>query len=160
MTTQPGGASHGRDRARRAAPLAPALFASALLATACAHAERGAGVGATPERAPPAAEERSDRTLRETGLASYYSHSLEGHQTASGVRYDGRAMTCAHRSLPFGTVLRVTDTDTGKHVRVKVTDRGPFTRGRVVDLSWAAARELGILERGVARVTIEVVRED
>ena len=64
-------------------------------------------------------------------------------------------MTCAHRTHAFGTVLRVTELESGRSVLVKVTDRGPFTPGRVIDLSWAAARRLGILDRGVARVRVE-----
>jgi len=91
------------------------------------------------------------------GLASYYARALQGRRTASGTRYDGRAMTCAHRTHPFGTLLRVTDVESGKSVTVKVTDRGPFAPGRVVDLSWAAARALGILEQGLARVKVEPV---
>jgi rare lipoprotein A len=66
-------------------------------------------------------------------------------------------MTCAHRTHPFGTLLRVTDLENGRSVNVRVTDRGPFAPGRVIDLSWAAARLLGILERGVARVRVERV---
>jgi rare lipoprotein A len=89
-------------------------------------------------------------------MASYYARSFEGRTTASGVPYDGRAMTCAHPTFPFGTLLRVTDLESGKSVLVKVTDRGPFARGRIVDLSWAAARELGMLTRGLARVAVEL----
>jgi rare lipoprotein A len=92
------------------------------------------------------------------GLASYYARSLHGRLTASGERYDRGAMTCAHRSMPFGTLLRVTDVDSGRSVVVKVTDRGPFTGGRLIDLSWAAARALGMVERGVARVRVELAR--
>jgi rare lipoprotein A len=121
-----------------------------LLASACAHPARRDGRDAEGGRG----------AHREEGLASYYARSLEGRRTASGARYDGRAMTCAHPSLPFGTEVRVTDSATGKSVRVRVTDRGPFVQGRIVDLSWAAARELGILERGLARVILEVVRGD
>lgn len=99
-----------------------------------------------PPPGPPAAEE---------GVASYYARSLDGRRTASGERYDRRAMTCAHRSHAFGTVLRVTDLESGRSVVVTVNDRGPFAHGRVVDLSWAAARRLGILRRGLARVRVE-----
>ena len=115
----------------------------AMVAAACAHP------GLRPEkttRVPPG---------RETGLASYYARSLQGRRTASGLRYDGSAMTCAHPTLPFGTMLRVTDLETGRSVLVKVIDRGPYVHGRIVDLSWAAARALGIIDRGVARVQIE-----
>jgi rare lipoprotein A len=122
-----------------------AALALTALAAGCAHPERRPEPDETPSR-------------REVGLASYYARSLEGQRTASGVRYDGSAMTCAHPTHAFGTILRVTDLETGKSVRVRVNDRGPFARGRIVDLSWAAARALGILERGVARVRVEVER--
>jgi rare lipoprotein A len=91
----------------------------------------------------------------ETGLASFYARSLQGRRTASGARYDGRALTCAHRTHAFGTLLRVTELESGRSVVVRVTDRGPFVPGRVIDLSWAAARKLGMLDRGVARVRVE-----
>lgn len=113
---------------------------------ACAHP-------ATRPEAPP---ER--RPEIQTGVASYYGGEFEGRRTASGAIYRGRRMTCAHRSLPFGTVLRVTDVETHKSVVVEVNDRGPYAKGRLVDLSMAAAHELGMIKRGVARVTVEVVR--
>jgi rare lipoprotein A len=94
----------------------------------------------------------------ETGVASYYAESHEGHRTASGAPYHGKRMTCAHRRYPFGSVLRVTEFESGKSVLVEVTDRGPFAPGRVIDLSLAAARALGILERGLVRVKVERVR--
>jgi rare lipoprotein A len=87
-----------------------------------------------------------------SGVASFYGNE-SGSQTASGERFNENAMTCAHRSLPFGTKLRVTHG--GKSVVVKVNDRGPFVRGRVLDLSTAAARALGI--EGLGQVTAEVV---
>ncbi len=88
-------------------------------------------------------------------MASFYAQQHEGHRTASGAPYHAEGMTCAHRTLPFGTMLRVIDLDSGRSVVVKVTDRGPFVRGRIVDLSLAAARSLGMVSRGVARVRIE-----
>jgi rare lipoprotein A len=93
----------------------------------------------------------------EIGLASFYGHRHKGRRTASGARYDPAALTCAHRSAPFGARLRVTDLESGRQVVVIVNDRGPFVRGRVVDLSLAAARELGLVERGVARVRVDRV---
>jgi rare lipoprotein A len=87
-----------------------------------------------------------------TGVASFYGNE-SGSQTASGERFNENAMTCAHRSLPFGTKLRVTHG--GRSVVVRVNDRGPFVRGRVLDLSTAAARALGI--DGLGQVTAEVV---
>jgi len=77
--------------------------------------------------------------------------------TASGERLHHDSLTCAHRSLPFGTFLNVTVNDTGRSIIVKVTDRGPYVKGRIIDLSWGAARDLGILQRGIASVTIEKI---
>jgi rare lipoprotein A len=89
-----------------------------------------------------------------SGMASYYG-SESGSRTASGQRMNANAMTCAHRSLPFGTRLRVTHGD--RSVIVTVNDRGPFVRGRVLDLSTGAARAIGLTRAGVGRVTAEVV---
>jgi rare lipoprotein A len=91
------------------------------------------------------------------GTASFYGRKFHGRRTASGDRYDMHAFTCAHPSAPFGTRLRVTDLATGRTVVVVVNDRGPFVRGRIVDVSLAAARKLGIVDRGLARVRIERV---
>jgi rare lipoprotein A len=89
-----------------------------------------------------------------SGMASFYGNE-SGRQTASGQRFDQSALTCAHRSLPFGTKLRVTHGD--RSVVVTVNDRGPFVRGRVLDLSTAAARAVGLTSAGVGRVTAEVI---
>ncbi len=89
-----------------------------------------------------------------SGLASYYGNE-SGSRTASGQRMNANAMTCAHRSLPFGTKLRVTHG--GQSVVVTVNDRGPFIRGRVLDLSTGAARAIGLTRAGVGRVTAEIV---
>ena len=89
-----------------------------------------------------------------SGIASYYGNE-SGSRTASGQRFNQSAMTCAHRSLPFGTKLRVTHG--GQSVVVTVNDRGPFVRGRVLDLSTGAARAIGLTGAGVGRVTAEVV---
>jgi rare lipoprotein A len=127
--------------------LGPAVALVAALA-ACTHAPT------RPAERPPAPVARpSERG--QVGLASFYGRKFHGRKTASGERYDSRAMTCAHPSAPFGARLRVTDLESGKSVVVTVTDRGPFRRGRIVDLSLAAARALGMLERGVARVRVE-----
>ena len=89
-----------------------------------------------------------------SGIASYYGNEA-GRKTASGERFNQNAMTCAHRSLPFGTKLRVTHG--GRSVVVTVNDRGPFIRGRVLDLSTGAARAIGLTGAGVGRVTAEVM---
>ncbi|HVZ53158.1 MAG TPA: septal ring lytic transglycosylase RlpA family protein [Pseudolabrys sp.] len=90
-----------------------------------------------------------------TGVAAYYSKGYRG-ATARGDRYDPAKFTAAHRTLPFGTRLRVTDKRTGRSVTVIVNDRGPFTKGRVLDLSLAAAKELHMIDRGLARVTASI----
>jgi len=89
------------------------------------------------------------------GIASFYEYDT---QTASGEKFDPHKMTAAHRTLPFGTRLRVTDVTTGRSVTVRVNDRGPFVPGRIVDLSYSAAQRLGIIDRGVARVKVAVLQ--
>jgi rare lipoprotein A len=120
------------------------------LAAACAH-------GPAERREPPREERPGRATHAEVGIASYYAEHFHGRRTASGARYDPRALTCAHPTAPFGTRLRVTELESGRSVVVTVNDRGPFAEGRVVDLSFAAARALGMIERGLARVRIERV---
>ena len=89
------------------------------------------------------------------GLASFYRDQT---RTASGERASPGELTAAHRTLPFGTRVRVTDVDTGRSVTVRVNDRGPFVAGRVVDISYSAAETLGITDRGVAKVRLDVVQ--
>jgi rare lipoprotein A len=91
------------------------------------------------------------------GRASYYADSLAGRQTANGERYDPNAYTAAHRSLPFGSILRVTREQTGAWVLVRVNDRGPYARGRVIDLSKVAAKRLSMLRDGVVKVRVEIL---
>ena len=94
----------------------------------------------------------------EKGIASYYADSLHGNPTASGEPYDRDAMTAAHRTLDFGTRVKVTHLGNGKHVIVRINDRGPHTDDRLIDLSGAAAEKLGLLDSGTAEVSVEVVR--
>lgn len=94
------------------------------------------------------------------GKATYYSGKLYGRRMSNGEYYHPDSMTCAHRTLPFGTRILVTNPRNGNQVVVRVTDRGPYVRGRVIDLSYAAARELGFLSAGVAYMKLEVVDED
>ncbi len=96
----------------------------------------------------------------ETMVATYYSKRFQGRKTASGERYDSDALTCAHKTLPFQTQLLVTNPKTGQSVTVKVNDRGPFTRGRDLDLSYAAAKELGMLAAGVIPVEVKIIPEE
>lgn len=91
------------------------------------------------------------------GVASYYHNSLHGRKTASGQIYNKNKLSAAHKTLPLGTKVRVTDVKTGKEIVVRINDRGPFVKGRVIDLSRSAAKELGIIQRGVAKVEVEVL---
>ena len=93
----------------------------------------------------------------EVGLASYYADRFQGRRTASGERYDRRAYTAAHRKLRFGTQVQVTRLDNGRSVTVRINDRGPFVKGRVIDLSYAAAEALGMLRSGVVKVRVTPV---
>jgi rare lipoprotein A len=93
----------------------------------------------------------------ETGMASYYARKFNGRVTANGERYDPGKMTAAHPTLPFGTFVRVTNLANAKKVTVRVNDRGPFIKGRVIDLSRAAAEKIDMLEAGVVKVKIEEV---
>jgi rare lipoprotein A len=105
-------------------------------------------------RRVPAAEP-SESSGKSHGIASFYS---EGNRTASGEKFNPQELTAAHPTLPFGTKLRVTNTHTGRSVTVRVNDRGPYVPGRVVDVSYSAAQELGMVGRGVAPVKLDVVQ--
>ncbi len=93
----------------------------------------------------------------ERGMASWYGYPFHGRLTASGERYDMEAMTAAHKTLPFGTVVLVTCLETGASVSVRINDRGPFIAGRIIDLSAAAGRLLGLEKRGVTRVSLSIL---
>jgi len=93
-------------------------------------------------------------------VASYYAGKFHGRKTASGERFDMNAFTCAHKSLPFQTILKVTNPRNGKTVTVRVNDRGPFSRGRDVDLSYAAAKEIGMIQAGVIPVEVVILPPD
>ncbi len=91
------------------------------------------------------------------GLASYYANKFHGRRTSSGSTYDKNGYTCAHRTLPFGTMLKVTNLRNNKSTIVKVNDRGPFAHKRIIDLSYAAAKDIGLIGAGVAMVRIEKI---
>ncbi|AWT48806.1 septal ring lytic transglycosylase RlpA family lipoprotein [Psychrobacter sp. YP14] len=95
--------------------------------------------------------------FKQSGRASWYGGKFHGRKTASGERFDMNSLTAAHPSLPFNTYLRVTNKGNGKSVVVKVNDRGPYHGNRVLDLSYAAAKQIGLVSRGIANVTIERV---
>ena len=120
----------------------------AALALVAVSACSGRRAPSSPDRPPSRVEE---------GLASWYGLEEAGRATASGEPMAPEKLTAAHKSLAFGSLVRVTDLDTGKRVDVIINDRGPFVRGRIIDLSFGAARDLGIVEKGVARVRMEVI---
>lgn len=98
--------------------------------------------------------------LEQEGRCSWYGREFHGQKTSNGERFDQKSLTAAHPSLPFGTQVEVTAIDTGKKVRVRINDRGPFTQQRVLDVSYAAACSLGITARGVAKVALKVVDDE
>jgi rare lipoprotein A len=113
-------------------------------------------VAATRKHTPFASRtDAAETKVASQGLASFYS---EGTKTASGEKFDARELTAAHPTLPFGTMLRVTDVKSGRSVTVRVNDRGPYVPGRIVDVSHSAAAELGMIGKGVTNVRLDVVR--
>jgi rare lipoprotein A len=106
---------------------------------------------------PAFAAADTSHAATQVGVASWYGRSHAGHLTATGERFNPRAMTCAHRTLKLGSVVAVTNIDTGTNITCRVNDRGPYIRGRVLDLSEQAAMRLGVGDKGLLRVRIEVV---
>jgi rare lipoprotein A len=169
----PGIAIHCESRstpARRWPVLAGSTFVVLALTTGCHHQKRQAYAPPPPPlrtqssvRPNPPDETRRDREpvpapegrpeFVETGMASWYGPS--GHRAADGSAYDGTGMTAAHKTLPLGTVARVTNLANGESVMVRITDRGPFSHGRVLDLSESAAKKIDLYRMGVAQVRIE-----
>ena len=115
----------------------------------------GAGCAARSVGPRPSPDDRALEAFVEEGIAAYYASAFHGRRTASGSTYDERELTAAHRTLPFGTRVRVTHIENGKEVVVTINDRGPFTKGRVIDLSREAARRLDLIRDGIARVRVE-----
>lgn len=105
---------------------------------------------------PVAAEEKVYKAIGQ-GIASYYGHELAGNRTANGERFNPNGLTAAHRTLPLGTRLRVTNVANGRSVIVRVNDRGPFVGKRLIDVSLGAAREIQMIRSGTARVRLEIV---
>lgn len=121
-------------------------------------------IGLAAGEVPPPTFEISDPTKISTkhayqvGRASYYAKRFNGRRTAKGDTYDMSRMTAAHRVLPLGTVIKVTNLENGRAVEVEVNDRGPFTRRRVLDLSLEAAKRLDMVRKGSAKVMIEIIK--
>ncbi|HEV3278837.1 MAG TPA: septal ring lytic transglycosylase RlpA family protein [Terriglobia bacterium] len=149
----------------RGTPLARALAAAltAALSCGCVHRHHHQQAGNNPPPAPTAGQPRAGNqpaapiVQGEKGLASWYGHPYHGRPTSSGEIYNMYAMTAAHRTLPFGTQVRVHDLDNGQAVEVRINDRGPFVDGRIIDLSYSAAKAMGMLGAGVARVQLEIL---
>ncbi|MBZ6377422.1 hypothetical protein B5C34_05015 [Pacificimonas flava] len=120
-------------------------------------AEELAAAEASAEAALPDADVAAPASPAGEGQASYYGPGLEGNPTASGETFDPEKLTAAHRSLPIGSMVRVTHSRSGESVTVRINDRGPFHGNRIIDLSVAAARELGMLNSGTARVRLELL---
>jgi rare lipoprotein A len=128
-----------------------------MLTRATPWARRALVLVATVSLGCAAGDNHQNRAYSETGLASYYAHALHGRTTASGEVYDEHKLTAAHRRLPFGTRVRVTNLANRRSVIVRINDRGPFVRGRIIDLSFRAAGELGFVTKGVTKVGIEIL---
>ncbi len=117
-----------------------------------------AAIGQTPRFSPaPSARAAPSETAEETGLAAVYSHRLGGHLTASGKKYDPNRLTAAHKTLPFGTRVEVTNPKNGKSVELQITDRGPRQADRILDISPRAAHALGIRKTAMAEVKLKVL---
>jgi rare lipoprotein A len=139
---------------RRAAACPAALMVVAALG--------GCATVAPPETIPPSPPPLPEPVVEErlppagqSGTASWYGPWHHGRRTANGERFDQNAMTAAHPTLPLGTLVRVTNLENGRTVKVRINDRGPYVRGRVIDLSKAAAAALGFKEQGITPVAIE-----
>jgi len=127
------------------------LFSTLSFVAACSR-------GTRPPEAMP--EQKDVETQVFVGLASYYGEEFNGNQTSSGETYDPARMTAAHRTLPFGTRVRVTNLENNRSVLVTITDRGPKKPDRIIDVSFNAATELMMLPPGVVKVRVEVVNEE
>ncbi len=112
---------------------------------------------AAPSNRPPSAERPG---FVQVGVASWYGEAHQGRRTASGEPFDMRGMTAAHRTLPLGTIVRITNLENGRVVKVRITDRGPYAGDRVIDVSAKAAAELGMTREGIVRVRIEELASD
>jgi rare lipoprotein A len=139
------------------APIEPAASAAVVELVPLQPAAEAAPLVVAEEDAP--APSAPQETVMGRGSASYYAAKFDGRRTASGERFSNAAMTAAHRTLPFGTLVRVTNVANGKSVIVRINDRGPFTPGRMIDVSRAAADELGLAARGHGMVELALIAD-
>ena len=126
------------------------LFCSAFLLNGCSRKRVHASNPAQPSAAPLVEET--------TGYASWYGHPYHGRRTSNGETYDMNTMTAAHRTLPFDTVVKVSNLSNGKAVTVRINDRGPFVKDRIIDLSYLAAKQIDMVGPGTARVNLEILK--
>jgi rare lipoprotein A len=136
------------------------LLALALAASLAACAAPRPAPPPAPTPAPAVSAPPPAPSFTQQGVASWYGQSHHGRRTASGETFDMNDMTAAHRTLPFGTVVRVTRLDNGRAVKVRINDRGPHVADRIIDLSAQAARAIGMIESGVASVKLEQFAAD
>ncbi len=160
------------------APNALAIVILALVLTACASPRYAVDDGPrvrTPPKGGSSSSGRTPATMRpyqvkgiwytprhdpdydEKGIASWYGEQFHNRNTANGEVFDMDLVSAAHKTLPLPSIVEVTDLDTGKKIRVRVNDRGPFVSGRIIDLSKGAAKKLGMYQRGVARVRVRYI---
>lgn len=142
--------THGVEKSKVKKPVKPRAIAPAHGAKAGARKARASTVVV---RRPP----EKSKGPRETGIASWYGGVRHGKRTANGEIFDKFELTAAHRTLPLESKVRVTNTANGRSVTVRVTDRGPSSKGRIIDLSQSAAEELGMTQTGIARVNLEAL---
>jgi rare lipoprotein A len=140
----------------RASGLGTALVLALMMVAACGPAAKPAHEPARPAKAAKATQPAP--ASEQHGLATWYGGKWHGRKTANGERYDKRSMTAAHRTLKFGTRVRVTNKKNGRSVVLRINNRGPYGKGRIIDVSEAAAEKLGMIDAGVVPVVVEVVR--
>ncbi|WP_081095455.1 septal ring lytic transglycosylase RlpA family protein [Erythrobacter donghaensis] len=145
--------------ASTAAPEAPAPSAASSAVVELVPLQPAAEAIAAPVSDEAPAPSAPQEAVLGRGSASYYAARFDGRRTASGERFDNGAMTAAHRSLPFGTLVRVTNLANGRSVIVRINDRGPFSRDRMIDVSRAAASELGLVARGHGMVELALIAD-
>jgi rare lipoprotein A len=140
------------------APKSPSAPAATSAATPEPSDKNATPVPATPQATAsnPSSEPEDTTSWQESGIASWYGPRFHGKRTASGERFNTNELTAAHKTLPFGTRVRVKSLSNGKEVVVRINDRGPFVKGRIIDLSHAAAQMLGL--SGIKQVTLERLR--
>jgi len=135
------------------------LTTVSLLAAACGREAPVIFPAAPTSSRPPAMVSAPGQVYHETGTAAWYGKDLHGKKMASGEVFDSEGISAAHRTLPLGTLVRVTNLENLKSIKVKINDRGPFIKSRILDLSYGAAQELGFVAQGIAQVKIETLDE-